>query len=205
MPKCTPSTTAAQAVQRLRLFNQKAEELSRLSFASKAFAEDAGSTIDFDFEKGSVTQQKRGADRESTAALVLTLRMFLQERDGIKLEQIASVYQEMPLPAEDKFWVAENLKILNAFLDKTGVPEIAIDGEKITHRKILDTFLYGDLAHANDDKRPTYELWRSGPAALILESTFEYIVGQVLKYIYWLRNMNVEAIRVLEGQHLASN
>ena len=104
----------------------------------------------------------------------------------------------MPLPDEDKYWVAENLKGLNAFLESTGTPEIRVDSEKVTHRVILETFLYGDLAHANEDKRKTREIWRALPVGLLFESTFEYVVGELMRFIFWLARMNDEAIQFLE-------
>ena len=190
------SRSVAEAIQLLNRFNEKAELLSTFSFLKKAFAPGTGATLHF--EPGRAWQEKRGADRESTAAFVLVLRLFLQPRDGIQLEQIKDLYQEMPLPENYKSLVAENLKTLNAFLDSTGNPEFAINGEKITNRMVLETFLYGDLAHLNKDKVETYKRWRSGPAALLLESQFEYAVGVVTQFISGLAEMNVEAIQVLE-------
>ena len=104
----------------------------------------------------------------------------------------------MPLPDEDKYWVAENLKGLHAFLESTGTPEIRVDGEKVTHRVILEAFLYGDLAHANEDKRKTCEIWRALPVGLLLESTFEYVVGELMRFMFWLARMNDEAIQFLD-------
>src|SRR3990170_1264328 len=107
------SLSLAEAIRRLRQFNENVEQLGRFSFLRKAFAPGTGATLHF--EPGRAWQEKRGADRESTAAFVLVLRLFLQPRDGIQLEQIKDLYQEMPLPENDKSLVAENLKTLNAF------------------------------------------------------------------------------------------
>ena len=192
------SLSVTEAIERLRLFNEKAAKLSRLSFADKAFAENAGATLHYDSELKRARLEKRGADEESTDALALTLRLFLQPRDGIQFEQIERLYQQMALPEEDKYWVTENLKDLNAFLASAGTPEIRVDGERITHRIVLETFLYGNLAHANEDKRKRLVIWKSLPVGLLLESTFEYIVGEVMRFIFWLARMNVEAIQVLE-------
>jgi hypothetical protein len=139
---------------------------------------------------------KYGADEDATAAFVLTLRFFLQSRDRIQLEQIAQLYRHLPLPDEDRNRVTENLGVLNAFLDRA--TEFALDGKTITNRIVLDTFLYGDHAHANDDKRAEYQKWRSGPFNLILESHFEYVLGQVLHFIFWLEQVNQTAISTLE-------
>jgi hypothetical protein len=70
-----------EALRRLRLFNQKAAELSALSFPAKAFHEESGASVRV--EGSNVHIEKVGADRESTAAFALTLRLFLQPRDGM--------------------------------------------------------------------------------------------------------------------------
>jgi hypothetical protein len=174
-------------------------ELSALSFPAKAFHEEAGASVRV--EGSNVHIEKVGADRESTAAFALTLRLFLQPRDGIEVHQIESLYRVLPIPDEDKYWVTENLKDLDAYLDGRDVVEIAVDGVWVTNRIILETFMYGDLAHVNNDKRAIYEKWRAGPMNLLLESRFEQIVGEVMRFVFWLARMNDESIRGLEASN----
>jgi hypothetical protein len=47
-------------------------------------------------------------------------------------------------------WVSENLKELDSFLDRK--TELALNGDPITFRAVLETFLYGDQAHVNRTK-----------------------------------------------------
>jgi hypothetical protein len=190
-------TDLMEAVRRLRLFNRKAAELTTLSFPNKAFHDDAGASVHV--EGTNVHIKKVGADRESTAAFALTFRLFLQERDGIEIHQIEALYHDLPIATEDKFWVSENLKDLDSYLDGGDVMRMVIDGVPVTNRMILETFLYGDLAHINEDKRATYERWRSGPANLLLESRFEGIVGEITRFVLWLARMNDETIKTLEA------
>jgi negative regulator of sigma E activity len=51
----------AEALKRLRLFNEKAQELQSYSFIEKALHEDAGVTVHFDFEKNTVEAKRVGA------------------------------------------------------------------------------------------------------------------------------------------------
>ena len=188
------------ALRRLRLFNEKAQELRSYSFIEKAFNEDAGVTINFDFERQTLKATRTGADNEARAAMCLVLRFFLQPKDKIELHQIANLYQELPIDDQDKHWVSENLKDLDTFLDETGNPSLALDNTPITHRTILETFLYGDQAHTNEDKRTVYLAWKEVPAVhAYLESTFEYTVGRTIRYIFWLARLNEETIKTLEG------
>lgn len=64
---------------------------------------------------------------------------------------------------------------------------------------MLETFLYGDQAHANEDKRAIFDRWKEiGPMHAVLENCFEYVVGQTTKYIVWLAAKNAEGIKALE-------
>jgi hypothetical protein len=188
-----------EALRRLRLFNEKAQELRSYSFIEKALHKDAGFEIHFDSEK--TTAQRVGADNEARAAMCLVLRFFLQPRDRIEVHQIAELYQSLPVKDETKALICENLKILDAFLDQKTSPELRLGSNKpITNREVLETFLYGDQAHTNIDKRVTLETWKKlGPIYVLLENCFEYVVCDILRYILWATTINVDAIKVLEA------
>jgi hypothetical protein len=193
----TTGTDNQETLTRLRLFNQKAQELLGYSFIDKALHKSAGVEIHFDFERGNVAARRVGADNEARAAACLVLRFFLQPRDRIEVHQIAELYQSLPVKDEDKHWVRENLKTLDAFLDRQ--TELALNSKPITYRAILETFLYGDQAHANASRRGTLETWKEiGPIYVLLENFFEYTVCETLRYIQWLAAMNVDAIKALE-------
>jgi hypothetical protein len=197
----------SKALKRLRLFNEKAEELQSFSFIRKALQEDAGVTVDFDFEKQTAAVNRIGADKEARAAMCSLIRFFLQPRDGIQLEDIVELYQDLPVQDEDKSWVSENLKELDTFLDRP--TEMAINKQPpLTHRLIREIFLYGSFVHANDkphdDKRAVFESWRENKVAFpVLENFFEYAVSQTIRHIFWLALMNVDAISALLHERIA--
>jgi hypothetical protein len=194
----------ARALRLLRLFNEKAQELKSYSFIGKAFHPEAGITAHFDFEKQTAEVKRVGADNEARAAMCSVLRFFLQPRDGIELHKVAELYQNVPAKDEDKHSVSENLKELDSFLDQVTIPSMSLNNEPpLSHRRILEIFLYGNLVHANskphDDKRRVFESWRKNKIAYpILENYFEYIVGETIKYILWLAAVNADAIMALE-------
>jgi hypothetical protein len=194
-------TIETETLRRLRLFNEKANELRGYSFIEKAYHKDAGVMVHFDFEKQTAETKRIGADNEARAAMCSLLRFFIQPRDGIELHQIADLYQSLPVTDEDKHWVSENLKGLDDFLDKpTGM---SINGD-LTYRYVRDIFLYGHLVHANsrphDDKRHVFESWRETKEFYpVLENFFEYAAGETIRYIFWLAAMNADAILALEA------
>ena len=196
----TQSVDKVEALKRLRLFNEKSQELRSYSFIEKATHKDAGITINFDSETKTVEGKRVGADNEARSAMCLVLRFFLQPRDHIELHQMAELYTALPIKNEDKQLVADNLKTVDEFLDRASEPSCSLNGApSLTYRTIIETFMYGDQAHANKDKRATFEAWKEfGPTFLFLENCFEYAVSQVIRYIMWLASMNVISIKALE-------
>jgi hypothetical protein len=190
------------ALKRLRLFNEKAQELRGFSFIAKAFQQEAGVTAQFDFEKQTAQVERIGADKEARAAMCSVLRFFLQPRDGIEIHEIAELYQNLPVKDEDRHWVSENLKTLDSFLDRA--TEVSFNNEPpLTFGRIREIFLYGDLVHANskphDDKRSVFESWRKSQWIYpFLENNFEYTAGETIRYILWLATVNDAAIKALE-------
>jgi|ERR1700722_1482254 len=193
----TQSIDREDALKRLKLFNEKVEELRSYSFITKALHQDAGVQVKFDCVNKTLEANRIGADKEARAAMCLILRFFVQPRDRIELHQIADLYRQLPVPDEDKHWVSENLKILDGFLDKP--TELALNGTPITHRLVLETFLYGDQAHANPDKKAVFETWKEiGPIHVVLENFFEFAACEVLRYVFWLAAMNNDATKALD-------
>ena len=79
--------STAEKIQRLNLFNYKLEVVRRGRFRTLVTRPDHGITIRFG-SGAPMEIEKRGADEDSTLALVTTLRFFVQDRDGITLEQM---------------------------------------------------------------------------------------------------------------------
>ena len=199
MAKLNP-VTVLEAKQRLRLFNEKAETLRRGNFKTKVFIEDHGFTMKFGTAQPTIVE-KRGADEDSTLALVTTLRFFVQPRDQISFKQMAELYNILPVPDEDKRLVKAAHDDVESFLDSlvSGMG-LVIDGEKLTNRKLFETFMYGCLAHANTDKRQYYEKRvKNSPVRLMVETIFEEIVAALIGVILWFPPTNERAIQRLES------
>jgi hypothetical protein len=193
--KQTPSPEAA--LRRLRLFNEKADKLRRSGFVEQVFRPDQGFTISFGDGEPLIVE-RRGADEQSTDALALTLRFFLNGRDGISLEQMRDLYEYLPLTDDEKIMVRQ------AFMDhRTMLHEplgVNFLGSQLTRWMIVETVLYGDLAHANDDKRPALEDWRkAAPFNVLVKSYFEDAVAEVLNLVFGLRQFNDLIIKRLES------
>ena len=150
-----------------------------------------GGEISFSFMAEPNTQLLRnmtfmGQDAEARDALLVTLRFFLQDNESISLRNMAK------LPMSDaglsSAWIAGFARLhreINRFLDDPaeGVgQEIGLPG--LTSRQVLETCLYGEIAHANPSKRMQYKAWRSLPTFPLVEFTFSAIVSTLLCTIF---------------------
>lgn len=192
-----PLSTEA-AIRKLRLFNEKADKLRRSGFVEQVFRPDQGFTISFREDKPIVVE-RRGADEQSTDALALTIRFFLNGRDGISLQQMKNLYETLSLSDDEKSMVqrafVEHEEMLHEPLG------VNFMGSQLTRWMVVETVLYGDLAHANDDKRPAMDEWRkAAPFNVLIESYFEDAVAEILYFVFGLRQFNDTIIKRLEAK-----
>ena len=83
----------------LRTFNEKAAHLNGSPFLA---AVNSGKTsFVWHMQPGRGIEAERNLpDRYDIDGFVLTLRMFVQFRDGISLHQVADLYDQLPVPVE---------------------------------------------------------------------------------------------------------
>lgn len=81
---------------------------------------------------------------------------------------------------------------MNEYLDETHDLRLEENGKFLTRREMIDTMLYGDLAHANDNNhRARFLAWTAvPPSADMLVNEFVVIASRVLIAINWLRELN---------------
>ena len=187
----------AKAVERLKLFNEKIRTLRDRNFIRQVFNPNHGITFEFDSEKPP-TFERLGADEEALHAVATTLRFFVQPRDGIDLEQMAAMYQNLPVEDMAKRSARRAVDILNAYLDSsTGV---VLNGRTITRRQLFDVIFYGSIVHANIDKRLEFETWMRDPAVdALLRTFFEETIARMISTIVSFYAMNDRTIKLLES------
>jgi hypothetical protein len=113
---------------------------------------------------------------EQRDALLLTLRLFVQDKDQISIRRLSGLYSD---PGISGVWKDEHREIrakLNHRLQQT-----AAEGRKgkITYWDVFRIFLYGKIAHDNPDNesRKLFEKWVTDPMEFeILHSTFHEVV-----------------------------
>jgi hypothetical protein len=191
-------TNRSEGLRRLGLFNEKAAAIRDGRFVTQVFHPRHGFTWITPGD-GSMQTEWRGADVDATKALALDLRYFIwgQKRDHINLWEIRDLYESLPVNSEDKQTIRDLIDSLDETLNSTA---IVIGAEPVTWRKLLEVFMYGGLAHANDDKRRVYEFWKkTESSATLMRHNFEKIVKAMVYAICQVRLVNERIIEALES------
>ena len=128
---------------------------------------------------------------------LVTFRMFVQPRDKIALYPLERDSQHQLLRRRPKLldlvglspeWYkkVEQVYQLVDNLLAIAPPNLLYNGEPITRRKVLETFLYGDNVHVNTLERETFNQWRRdrdlfGAFQLEFVTILGFIFGQILE------------------------
>jgi hypothetical protein len=118
---------------------------------------------------GRVWSTLDNVDQDTIDAFVLTYRMFVQRNDRVSLDSLRKIYDRSWMPGEAAESFREATTQVETYLDSTLDVQFA-PGQEITRRHLVDTLLYGALAHSNQEKerefRPVGGEW--GPHRLRL-------------------------------------
>jgi len=180
----------------LKKFNTKADKLLHSLFA-EFILERKRFSVKIDAKKGGEVSVTRNLpDQHAIDEFVLTLRFFIQDNETTSFRNISKIYSKIPVSAEFKKEFSDLRRELNEYLDSNTT--ITINGETLTRRKILDVFVYGNLAHENPDKKQTFDKWMRYPLLTeLLELEFDSILAHVLRIIKYTKTLNVKAIEEL--------
>lgn len=155
-----------KAIKVLALYDEKVSELHNSSFANAVF-NNSGIDISFERDKSGFIG-RRGPTDESIRAWAPSIRLLISKRDRISFNEMHTLYSQLPLdPA-----VLETLKSHKDDVDRilsepsntgtnTDIKPLRIAGKEPTVMEFLETFIYGDILHLDENKRENYVNWRS--------------------------------------------
>jgi len=187
-------------VKALELFNEKAEELLSSTFTKKVLEEGIEVTLywNWETEEEKTNFERRGPNREEIKAFLLDYRFFIQDNERSSFRNLKELYSLDLLKAKFETRFDSARDALNNHLDSHSTP-IDYNGENLTPRKIIDTFIYGGFAHANEAKEKLFKEWRSIPYFFpLIEHEFVSSLIKVLHVIDYIKNLNLEASKELE-------
>lgn len=178
-------SSVSDVVSRLALFDEKASEL----LASSFFDDAGGGGALVEFRRGvGWDQVSVGPEEEPTKALVLTLRMFVRDTDGISVGAIAALCADLVVSQDLRDRVEKSRAHLNAFLDSES--RLAIeDARQLTFREILDIFLWGDYAHVAPEQRKVFSDLRTTPFFPLFQNCFVEAVVEIARCVSSMREV----------------
>jgi hypothetical protein len=158
-----------------KLYIEKAQELLDSSFA-KEMAKPTG--VGISWKQGNQLISHRGPSQESIKSYILTLRLFIQGNERISFKSMEKNFQRLTYNKELYNKFKDIKEALNKYLDSSSMFKI---NEEISHRQLMDTFIYGDLSHTNPEKRKLYQSWMSHDImGELMKNEFKQIIGKVL-------------------------
>jgi hypothetical protein len=123
-------------------------------------------------------------DEEATDALVLTLRLLIQDNDEVSFGSMAKLVHEDGISKawKDRFSATrkelnDHLRDSSMFAEKRGKNSTLVP---YTSREVFETFLYGAMAHRQSEKQKRYKRWSKRPDFVLLESIFTNVAVNLL-------------------------
>ena len=190
----------------LKLFSEKVERLESSSLVGMLRSGEARFNIHWTREEG-LTFESEGPPRESVDGVVVTYRFFTQDNEPTSLSRMTSMLEHLAARGEVSQdllgkWIAKRTD-LNAFLDS---PATFAHEDKDTagdvirriqpdRRDLIDTFIYGEIAHSKKSKRKLIEKWKESPFLYAyIEHEFVETLGGMIGGLVWLRKQIVDPI-----------
>ena len=197
----TPHVSKAEApvidplVDRLQLFNRKVDKLASFSLYEHVTSKATTAHVHWERDKGWEAVFE-GPGVEALDATVLTLRQFMQDNDPVSLANMRRAYEDPRMPPDIREAFCDTTAKLNAFLDRD--TNVAVEASrKLTHRDVLNIFVYGGLAHSNPRYRAMFESLASTPFMAVLQVDFVNAVGTFVTALRYMANANKQALEAL--------
>lgn len=185
--------TKQEQAKILKTFNSKVDRLNQFAFVKSA--KGGGALANYQAGQGWDSIHV-GPNEITTDATVLTLRFFLQNNESISLHNMAGLYQTLCV---DATLINEFLCIrqeINNYLDASSDLSIR-DENQMTHREILELFLYGSQAHLNQDKADVYESVSQTAFFPLFQADFTETVAFLILKLKRLQQINSETLKEL--------
>lgn len=176
----------------LEIFNEKVSQMERFSFVSTLL--DNPEAVKFELRNGNASLETNGPGEEATAAFAMIFRQFIQNNDPISIGNMAVIYTALQIPQELRDEFSAHRKNINDFLD-SDASGFQLSQGPITKRHLIDTILYGGLAHSTGSKRQEYEEWRANQLIFAVQTAaFNVALARVLRSLQAIRDLNLRVM-----------
>jgi hypothetical protein len=190
-----PQALHADFIARLELYNERAVKLEASSFLRSVL--DPEVTLRLLGTPFRVVREG-GPDQDSMEAFVLTLRLFVQDRDGLSFRRIKSFYDTIAVSQQLIDEVGEICLRLNHYLD--GSSPLVVNDCSISRRELLTVWMNGELAHVDAKQRARLEEWTvKEDIRPFFQYEFEMVITRIARAVEALRRVNERALLELRA------
>lgn len=188
--------TAQEAIS---LFVETADELRQGGFWQNTVQHGVSFSFALEKDDGPMIDTKfRGLDLDTLKGTLLTLRMFMEQRDSIAAVRLKNSLvsdgdddrhrRTEALALLDEIKTFLDTPVLSEPEDANVVPElwhpIKDRPVPLTHRDVFNTFLYGRYSHMSVNEHDLYRQWKQSPRFGFFEFTFYTIVDELLCAVF---------------------
>ncbi len=186
----------SSAIEVLELFDEKVDKVYSRSFIKKY--EETRNSVSVNATKNqdgwNIETSFSRADDESVEAIVLTLRFFIQDNEPCSLRNLHRIYSETKEISHLAGLFNESRDRINNILSEPAQPQKPQDGT-VTHRDILNAFIYGDLSHSNPEHRNRFKKWKADPmSSAIYTHLFHKIAYEIIDICTGISGLNSVAL-----------
>ncbi len=192
---------AVGAISHLKLYNERAIKLKESSFLKSV--QESNVTLRLLGNPFRVVREG-GAGQEVMEAFVLSLRLFMQDRDGLSFRKIEDLYNSVPVGPQLKNEITEIRTSLSVYLD--GSSPLVINDKAISRRELLTVWLNGEIAHVNREHRARLKSWSvDEDIRAFFQFEFETVITTVAWAVDAVREVNERALLELGGPNTRSS
>jgi len=190
----TEALTQKECLERLVLFNERAERLMNSSYIE--FVSTKGSKLSFSAsrEKPELKMKILQPELESRESFILNLRFFILKEERTSFRKLTKAYESLNTLKiyKDRFNDIRNK--LNEFLgSKTFITH---NDFNIPRRMVLNVFLYGKYAHASEKETSILKMWEKNYAIYgLVENEFNHILITLYDIIQHVKGLNYTVIQ----------
>lgn len=138
-------------------------------------------------------------DQSAIDEFVLTFRFFIQKGEGTSFRKMEPFYESLQISQELKNNFSKARSSVNNYLDS--IPrsiKFEINGQTPTNRDIMNVFIYGKLAHADQKLELIFDQWAKNKLGFkFIEMEFHTILYNIFRIVQCVKNINDKAINEL--------
>jgi len=195
-----------QRLEQTRFFKRSPAAFSferapgRILSVNRTQGDDGRQIVELQMQASVANMDTHNFDRDDIEAFILTYRMLTQNNDRYSVARLSDGYERVHEYFRDAFaYLREQNRL---FL--TAESPLQQSGSPISHRDLLDTVIYGELAHSNKQKAETFQSWtrwRNHEKALWL--IFDHVLRCSTEMLRHFRDINAATLLLHFGVHVS--